>query len=222
MKETVIQKIVRHRKHGNLGTMIKFVIRCKLGIEPISRFGVDNQKDAISFLISQTNRWLRTNENKKVLIVTDHSSVSSKIESGLSQKKIPFQKTTLDMLDQISSNDAYQLACIIAGFLDPKQLAKLGIKLVKHPLLSEIPFEFSIVPKDSYATLLKYDYQENTSFISPLLISDIDYFSIYESSLSLFEKKCEIRDYMDLCQLLQTTLERQVEGDVAEFGSLKG
>ena len=218
----MIQKIAKHIKLGTLGAVIKNAIKRNLGIKPIHRFKVGNKKDAILLLIRQTNRWLRTDENKKVLFVTDHSIVSSNIESGLSQKKIPFQKTTLDMLGQISSKDAYQLACIIAGFFDPRKLTKLGIELVKHPFLSEIPFEFSIVPKDSYATLLIHDSQENTSFISPLLVSDIDYFGIYESSLSLFERKCKIRDYMDLCQLLQTTLDRQVEGDVAEFGSFKG
>jgi len=218
----VIQKIVKNIKQGTLGIVIKNLFRRSIGLKPINRFYIDNQIDAISILVSQTNRWLRANENKKVLVVTDHSNVSSNIESGLSQKKIPFQKTTIDMLDQISSRDANQLACIIAGFLDPKQLTKLGIKLAKHPLFSEIPFEFSIVPKDSYTTLLKHDRQENSSFISPLLISDVDYFGIYESSLSLFERKCQIRDYMDLCQLLQTTIERQIEGDVAEFGSFKG
>ncbi len=219
----MIQKIAKHIKQGTLGSAVKHVIRRKLGIKHLNRFNVVNQKEAISVLINQTMRWFNTGEKKKVLFVTDQSRVSNMTEVAFSKKNIIFQKTTLDMLDQISSNDVKQIACIVAGFLDPRQLTKLGIKLVKHPLLAEIPFEFSIIPKDSYATFLKYNWHKNTSFVSPILISDIDYFNIYESSLSLFEHhKCDIRDYMDLCQLLQVTLESQIEGDLAEFGSYKG
>ncbi len=126
------------------------------------------------------------------------------------------------MIEQVTRNHVKHTACIIAGFVDPKLLTKLGSQLSKHPFLSEIPFEFAVIPANSYSTLLNHDWQKNESFVSPLLISDINYFDIYESSLSLFERKCQIRDYMDLCQLLQTTFERQVDGDVAEFGSFKG
>lgn len=217
----MIQKIVERIKQGTLRDAIKKIKRT-LGIKSSHRFNVRNQKDAISLLVNQTMKWLSTGEKKKVLFVTDESSVCKEVESALFEKNIPFQKTTLDTLDRTSSEDAGEIACVTAGFFDSRQLTELGMKLVEHPCLAEIPFEYSLVPKDAYATLLKHDWQENTSFVSPLLISDVDYFDIYEASLSLFDRKCQIRDYMDLCQLLPTTLERQLEGDVAEFGSYKG
>ncbi|MBN1380079.1 MAG: class I SAM-dependent methyltransferase [Deltaproteobacteria bacterium] len=94
--------------------------------------------------------------------------------------------------------------------------------MTNNHALEEIPFEFCVIPREAYPIMLKYDQEEDTSFISPLLMSNIKYFDIYESSLSIFEMKCQIRDFMDLCQILQETFKRQVEGDLAEFGSWKG
>ena len=218
----MIQKIFRHIKNRTVGFAVRTFIKRVLGQEISTRFNILDQKDAIPILLEQAKRWLSTNANKTVIFITDESSFSKKLENCFSQNGINLHTVPLNMLGKLSSEKTKNAACIIAGFLNPKELTKLGIYLAKHPQLSEIPFEFSIIPKDSYETILKHDHEKSINFISPLLYSDIDYFRIYESSLLLFEKKCQIRDYMDLCQLLQGTFERNVEGEIAEFGSWKG
>lgn len=189
----------------------------------VNRFNVDNSTDAVTLLITQTLRWVKGSELKKaVLFITDHSALAKEIESRLLSKQLDVHTITLEKLNEMSRDDCQPFACVTAGFFDSKQLTTLGLALARHSFLGEVPFEFSILPESAYATLIKHDWQKNASFISPLLLSDADYFAIYESSLAHFEKKCQIRDYLDLCQLLQTTLERQIEGDIAEFGSFKG
>src|SRR6202011_2588231 len=47
-------------------------------------------------------------------------------------------------------------------------------------------------------------------------------YRLYEASLQRFEQKCGLRDYLDLYQLLASVVERDVPGEIAEFGSYKG
>lgn len=188
----------------------------------IHRFNVRKQNDGIVLLISQSQRWLCDAERDNVLLVTHQGDISLKIKNRFSKNKIPLFEVKLSEISQLSFDDVKQIGCIAAGFFDPKSLHTLGMALSKNPVLAQIPFEFIIIPEDSYQTLIKHDWQSNTDFITPLLISGIDFFTIYEKSLLVFERKCQIRDYLDLCQLLQSLLERNVEGDIAEFGSFKG
>jgi len=78
------------------------------------------------------------------------------------------------------------------------------------------------LPEDEYTTLTRHEELKSASYISPLLISDVDYFKIYEDSLSVMDKKCAIRDYMDVCQMLENVVKNGLEGDIAEFGSYWG
>jgi hypothetical protein len=58
--------------------------------------------------------------------------------------------------------------------------------------------------------------------VSPLPTYPFDPFALYEDSLEHFEKKCDIRDFMDICQVLKNIRDNGVAGDVAEFGSYRG
>ena len=59
--------------------------------------------------------------------------------------------------------------------------------------------------------------------MSPLIskVGDIP-FRIYEESLTKFRPKTDIRDFFDICQILDSLERRKISGNVAEFGSFYG
>ena len=65
-------------------------------------------------------------------------------------------------------------------------------------------------------------WENSSDFISPLHSQNVDCFELFEESCALFEPKTGIRDFMDLVQGMNQMLDRNLEGDVAEFGSFKG
>jgi hypothetical protein len=218
----MIKKIVKQFKQGTAIYSIRRALKQISGLVSSNRHSVDSEKEAILLLLRQLKRWINTNSDNQVLLVTDQSTLSRKIEFYLCNHRIRYIKTAINSIDQLSNSDIETVACIAAGFFDPKQLTRLGKCLSQHPLLYDIPFEFSIIPRVCNEALLKYDNQKCSSYISPLLIDDIDYLKIYESSRQYFDLKCSIRDYMDICQLLKQIIDRNIDGDLAEFGSYKG
>ncbi len=188
----------------------------------VGRFDMDKKGDAAKLLVHLAKEHVKNETKKKVLIVGQNNKYLKRILRLFKSNKIDTEVVGLDGLNGLSRKSCELLGCVTGGFLDSNNLTKLGLELVRHPFLSKIPFEYVLIPHLEYSILKKYDWQDNTSFVSPLLVSDIDYFEIYEKSLTLFEKKCQVRDFMDLCQLLDYVIRNDIIGDVAEFGSYKG
>lgn len=156
------------------------------------------------------------------MVVGGDDDYTDKLINSIRKHRFDTKKIMLDELNDPAIGDQMTpFGCIVGSFPDSKRLTELGLKIVKNPKLCEIPFEYILIPKDEYPLLSDYD-NISTSFVSPLLLSKIDFFEIYEDSLKRFEPKCQIHDYMDLSQLLQYVIDNNIDGDVAEFGSYKG
>lgn len=197
-------------------------LRDKVAEPPLHRFDVSNKEDAVLLLSRLAILQANKSQKQSVIVVGSQDSYTAEVGSRIEKHGFDVLYTNLDELDDLTTNQVSQIGCIVGCFLNSKNLMQLGLKLVKSPNLNAIPFEYILIPQDEFATLLKHDWQENTSFVSPLHLSEIDFFQIYEESLLEFERKCQIRDYMDLCQVLHSAIERDIEGDVAEFGSFRG
>jgi hypothetical protein len=187
-----------------------------------NRFNIEAVDKALTFLQEQAFRYNNNDASAIILLILDKGDSSQQIESLFNKNGITFFASDKKNLGKIPASMLPKINCVIAGFFDPMQIHELGKMLVQNNDLCDIPFEFAIIPERSYRVLYNHDWQDSKSFISPLLISDIDVFTIYEESLQLFEKKCQIRDYLDLAQLVLQVVSNRVQGDFAEFGSLKG
>jgi hypothetical protein len=115
--------------------------------------------------------------------------------------------------------------------MDARTIHKIGKDILMNSSISSIPFEYVCIPKEEYSALEKYDDYNRFSFVSPLLISEFRYNGLYERSLDKFglrtpyfryTAKCDIRDFMDLTQIVTNVVKNNIEGDIAEFGSYKG
>jgi hypothetical protein len=112
---------------------------------------------------------------------------------------------------------------VIVSFLfaarDNQRIAEL---LFRNDALREIPFEYIGDTWKDFAYAKSQDRLHSFDFVSPLLLGPVDYQGLYAESLERFEKKCEIRDYLDLCQTIAYLVRSDIPGDIAEFGSFKG
>jgi len=165
---------------------------------------------------------VKNKDSATLLVVGDQDGYERAVTDGFAKLGVRFRRVSMEDIGNLTADEINQVECIVGCFLNSKHLTMLGLKLVNHPVLSNKVFEYVLIPRDEYQILEQYDWQVNTSFVSPLLVSDIDYFDLYKRSLSKFELKCQIRDYMDLCQLVSSVVKQDIEGDIAEFGSYKG
>jgi O-methyltransferase len=88
--------------------------------------------------------------------------------------------------------------------------------------LNRATFEYVLFTDEDYQTVIRHDVHRTLSFVSPIPTWDPDLFALYEESLHHFEKKCDIRDFMDLAQLVRFVVNNRISGGIAEFGSYKG
>ena len=127
-----------------------------------------------------------------------------------------------NQLDVLRKLDFEKVLCVVSTCFDSRSAFEIGQFLVGFPPAAKTPFENVVHPQIEFERIQKLDRYHSTSFTSPLFASNVDFVSIYEESLTRFGQKCEIRDYLDLCQALSYIVARKIPGDVAEFGSYKG
>ncbi|SRR6266404_497954 len=208
-----IANAVRHLKHRTL----LYAFRGKPNsnhLNGVSRWHLQSEPECIEYLVTRALEV--TPEAGHVLIIGNGESAAGVLKKRLSQRGVTSSIHSPDDLPHERSD----YHCILAASFDAKGVSRIATAVMTSPLNS-IPFEYTL-STDNYASLRKHDqpYYSADYFISPLLISDVDYFELYEESLTRFDLKCDIRDFMDLCQLIQQI--GSVPGDVVEFGSYRG
>lgn len=188
----------------------------------MNRFKIRNKTDAVRFLAKLAADRFAPSRQEAIILATDFGNDAEMLASLLESHGIRVSKQTIGELEEISHEEVRQHNAVIAGFFDPKSIHELTKVLMNNKSLNGLPFECIVLAEGFHNTIAKHDIYEGVQFISPLSLSKTDYLSLYESSLAHFKKKCQIRDFLDMSQLLTDTVNRGVEGDVAEFGSLDG
>jgi macrocin-O-methyltransferase TylF-like protien len=128
---------------------------------------------------------------------------------------------TAERIDQIERGRSSP-ACILLADTDVSRVTDAARAALADPLLSSVPLEYSTGLEPEAKQFRDQDEYARGGFISPVLLADPSPYRLYSSSLERFEQKCGLRDYLDLYQLLVSVHEREIPGDVAEFGSYKG
>lgn len=182
------------------------------------------EREATEYLCERARR-LTTIEKNIVIIIGEESSAACEyMIRELSRELNSVYCVNIDGLSKVLRFDVREVACFVCGYFDSRSITRAARFITDHETISNIRFEYIPVHSLDFETFLKRDLvlYEDISFVSPLLIYDVDVFHLYEESLQKFQQKCQIRDFMDLSQLIKSVVENNIEGDVAEFGSFEG
>jgi hypothetical protein len=187
-----------------------------------NRWHLDGIEDAIAFLCKKARNAFKASRRPHILIIGAPGPISETIAENLSRHGMTPVLITLQALEKNGAPAPERYACILCADMDIRQTTAAAQAVLTDSRLSDLPFEYVTFPKTSYTLLARHDTESALDKVSPLPTYSVDVFALYETSLEHFEKKCDIRDYMDICQLLKTVHTNRIDGDVAEFGSYRG
>jgi Macrocin-O-methyltransferase (TylF) len=187
-----------------------------------NRWQIQNTADAVQFLSKKARNAFKACQFPHILIIGAPGTMTDTVREDLVLRgMVPVVLNLEDFLTNgVSGSEQY--ACVICTYTDICRTTAAARAVLADDRLSHLTFEYVTFPATSYAALEQHQTEGALAKVSPLPTYPIDVFDIYEASLEHFEKKCDIRDYMDVCQLLKTVKDNHIEGDVAEFGSYRG
>ena len=188
----------------------------------INRWHIQTKAEAIQFLAKKARNASKREGKRAVLLVGPKDAYSDAIENDLAAHGMQPRRMALPELETAGVRAPESYACIVCTYTDIRRTGAAARQILRDPGLGRLAFEYVTFPRDSYTTLEHHTMTTAADLVSPLPGYPVDVFAIYEDALAHFEKKCDIRDYMDLCQLLKNTLDNAIEGDIAEFGSFRG
>lgn len=146
---------------------------------------------------------------------------AAEVQRELRKLKIPFRVVAADgdhLPDEVASS-----GCAIAATLDSNVQFAVARRLLEDPRTSGIPYEYIALPQYENRVQPHRDQYVNSDFVSPMLVRHgQSIYDLYEESLLRFQQKTDIRDYLDLAQILESVTTRRIPGCVAEFGSYRG
>nr|MBV6630676.1 class I SAM-dependent methyltransferase [Oceanococcus sp. HetDA_MAG_MS8] len=132
------------------------------------------------------------------------------------------RETDIAAIATDTDDDLEKCRLVLCLFQDASRQTQLARAVMRHPFLSQLPFEYVAGLDAAQPFFSAHDEYRETFFVSPALLDKPTPHEIYAESLSLFEQKCGLRDFLDLYQLLKLVVERNIPGDIAEFGSYQG
>ena len=179
-----------------------------------------NESEALTFLFKRLQYTAEVGKFSKIALVGENVELSGELESLLSGEFSVKQCSSVSELIAHLQKEGNELAIGIASF-DAKKIHEIAKELIESEQTSSLPFEFAVVPKLANRSIDRM-WENSSDFISPLHSQNVDCFKLFEESCGVFEPKTGIRDFMDLVQGINQILDRNLSGDVAEFGSFKG
>ena len=188
----------------------------------LNRWHIRTKSEAVQFLTKKARNAFKKAGKPPILLIGPDDDYSEAIRADLAARGMQPRRITLIALEAcgVEAPDAY--ACIICTYTDIRRTGAVARHILRDPVLGRLTFEYVTFPRESYASLARHNDTTAADLVSPLPGYPVDVFAIYEEALTHFEKKCDIRDFMDLCQLLKNTIDNGIEGDIAEFGSYRG
>lgn len=218
-----IRKIIKHIKNRSLCLSINAIVLKHLGkIARGKSVGYFLEKSARNFLLQKSLLHFELKNKGLIVLIGDNNNNLSYIRKRLIKLEINVKVLNINNINKLEGENTQNISSVICTYHDAKRATLVAKYLLHNDNFKSIPFEFKIIPELEYSVFQENDQYDSISFVSPLLLNNTDVFKIYENSLKLFEKKCQIRDYMDLCQIMNYIYDNSIKGDFAEFGSYKG
>src|SRR5262249_55750823 len=118
--------------------------------------------------------------------------------------------------------DVDGLVAVLCSSTQIREITEAGRAAAFNPALAEVPFEYVAGLDTAQSILRKSDESPDPFFVAPQRIEPFSVYGLYEESLTRFDQKCGLRDYLDLAQAVAQIVRSGVPGDIAEFGSYRG
>lgn len=186
-----------------------------------NRWHIETTEDAVAFLCKKARNAFKASGRPHILVVGAPEGMTGTICTDLAARGMrPVVQSLAALQSEGPAPAAY--AAVICTYTDIRRTTAVARAVLADKRLRLLTFECVVFPASSYATLAVHQSETALDKVSPLPTYPFDAFALYEASLDHFEKKCDIRDFMDLCQLLKTVKDNGVPGDIAEFGSYRG
>ena len=157
-----------------------------------------------------------------VVTVGDGGSLQAAVDEKLRRSDQPFDSLTIEQVPAWTTARPDDVAIVLCAYPDARRITDTAEAIGRHPVLANVRFEYASGLYPERLTFARLDEYSTTWFISPVLLDVPSPYEIYAESLSRFEQKCGLRDYLDLYQLLTQVVRSGVSGDIAEFGSYRG
>jgi len=202
---------------------LREAIRRAIGRPPalplVYRWHLEAPSDCIAFIARHVSE-VAAARSGGVLLIGDDDAHRRALTSEFKSKGV---EVTARSPTDIEPPDPAAISCVTTSHFDARTVESIGRSLLASESLRAIPFEY-ILSRSNYEGFERHDpdYYRGFYFISPLLGDEIDYLGIYQESLERFELKCDVRDYLEICQMIREVVLNKVPGDIAEFGSYKG
>lgn len=215
-----LRGLVRHWRQGTL----QEAIRRRQGQLPtdikVHWEGTDSVSEAaLGLALYARKLWQPPHQDKTFAIVGDPGPLVDELSLRLQRMGVPAHHYAVEQLLQQPAQDTLAVLCAQRATAD---IGHCAAALMAHREWREVPFEYVAGLDPAEQQFRRLDEYADTFFVSPVLTDDIPVYQIYQQSLTLFEQKCGLRDYLDLYQLLRYLHQRQVPGDICEFGSFRG
>lgn len=205
-----------HLRHGSLMA----ALRRRLATQPPNRFSAQTPQQAA---VALTRLALDAAQGRELLVIGNGGPYQDDVLARLSAARARCRTLASAAIAGLQDRDFATVGCIVLATLDSQVQLGASLALQKHPSAAAIPLEYIALPQLETAPILQWDRHRDGGFVSPLLgrHGQVPY-EIYRESLTRFERKTDVRDYLDLWQILESLETRAVPGNIAEFGSFKG
>jgi hypothetical protein len=198
---------------------VKKVLGRKPAAPWVDRWHLESAADCMSFLSRHVPE-VAAAGNGGILVIGEESAERGQLSAAMRAKGVNVEVRLPSGGD---FEDIKNIACVTTSHFDARSVESIARALLATERLRSVPFEY-ILSRANLEPFERHDraWYQGFYFIGPLLADGIDYKGIYEESLQHFELKCDVRDYLDLCQIIREIELNKIPGDVAEFGSYKG
>jgi hypothetical protein len=187
-----------------------------------NRWHLRNAADAIAFLSKKARNAFKEMRRPHILIIGGPGAMTDAVSADLSAHGMLPVVVALEKFILDGAPEPQRYACIVCTYTDIRRTTAAARRVLSDARLCRLTFEYVTFPAADYDTLARHQTEDALAKVSPLPTYPLDVFEIYDAALEQFEKKCDIRDFMDVCQLLKSVHDNGVGGDVAEFGAYRG
>ncbi len=187
-----------------------------------NRWQVRSLAEAGGFLAKKARNAAKAAGNPRLLVLGSRQPLTRWICEDLEDRGMRPDRRSTEALDRGEALAAGGYAAVICTDTDIRCVHGAARAAVGRPELRDLPFEAVVLPGEDYRVLTDHSVHGARDLVSPLPLVEPDFAALYTESLERFEKKCDVRDYMDLCQAVHHVVEAGVPGDAAEFGSFRG
>lgn len=216
----LVPSVLHHARQGSLLPAIKRRLRPVPAKAPDLRFSAQTRADAIARLPQLAAQAAAGGE---VLVIGVEGEFLQGVLAGLAQRGLRHRRLAPEAIAGLGKPQLAGVGCLLLALPDSQSQFAAARALVVNPATAEIPLEYLALPREDNAAIAEWDHYDTRDFVSPLISQHGSaFYDIYRESLSRFRRKTDIRDYLDLSQLLESVVSRGVPGQVAEFGSYKG